>query len=483
VTGKTSLSRVAGHLALPRAVALPVLLAICAAAIAFAAALSTGGHASIDATQQIYEGQTGRSVSWNPPFMSALFAAFGASPQAGAGISTAIFVAVVCILLWGAPALVAWQSRAEKVSIPAFLFALLLVFNPTVIVYAGIVWKDVLFGAMAGFSIALGLLAIGSKSFAVRVLVSLMAAALIGLLPLVRQQGWVMAPILLGLPVLAMFWMDRASLRLRGTGVLAVVLACVIANVVANTWAERLVKENGAGSMSQGFNSIYMFDLAGIEVYSREGPLVALGAPQVVLQELVESYDPQRIDFFDQSPTLSSFLGKKHAVLGDLWRGAVIEHPGAYATHRKEVLGALFGFVPAGSCLPVHLGIEGFEHQTTALRLAPGTDVIDARTFQITKPMFGLPIFRHWAYAAAFAGLALFSFAFRRSRTRVALLVASGSVLLFYGSFVPTAIACDFRYLFPAVPCLMTLSIAFIFRWSEASESAMVIDDVHSRTR
>jgi len=60
----------------------------------------------------------------------------------------------------------------------------------------------------------------------------------------------------------------------------------------------------------------------------------------------------------------------------------------------------------------------------------------------------------------------------RRGRSRAALLVVGASVMLFYASFVPTAIACDFRYLFPAIPLLTLLATALLLGWSEATESS-----------
>ncbi|GIX38675.1 MAG: hypothetical protein KatS3mg127_1914 [Silanimonas sp.] len=456
---------------LPGRFATAVLLSFCWLAVAVAAAISTGGHASLDSIQQMYEAQIGQSVSWNPPFMSALLGGLGVSRQHGAGLALPLFVAFVCAMLWGSYTLALLSSRARRVPVLGFLLVIVLVTNPVVLLYAGIIWKDVLFAAATALAISLALISLSAGNPCIRLGVAISCAAVLGVLPHIRQQGVVMMPVLLVLPVLAMYWMPRVLWpRRQLLGIGAVLIASLATYTLAKSWAAASIPGNDGRSISVGFNSIYKFDLAGIEAFERNGPLVAMGAGSEALAELRDHYTPERIDFFARSPHLVEFLKGHEEELFAWWRFAVTSFPNAYVTHRKEVLAALFGFAPPLACLPVHLGVDGFEHQMSALQLTPGSDAVDRRLYQLAVPWFGMPPFKHWSYFAAFLLVAAVALLGRRGRTRVVLGIISLTILVFYASFVPTAIACDFRYLFPAIPCLTILAIAVFFQWREAAE-------------
>lgn len=455
---------------IPRSTALAMLACASTVALALSAALSTGGHATIDSVQQIYEALSGTSVSWNPPFMSALLQSLGVNNFVGAGISTAVFVAFVCIAFWSVPLLIAFTGRSSRISLPALLACLLLVLNPVLIIYGGIVWKDVLFAALVSMGTAMALLSLGAKAGWARVVFAILAVCIIGILPLVRQQGWVIGPVLLALPVLAMAWTGSWTTRRRVVFSLAMILVCVLAHSWGRHWSGSLISGSEGQEMSVGFRSIQSFDLAGMEAFSRDGPLVGLGASPEALEELQQHYTPERIDFLGLTPSLKALLSSRQETLAADWLNAIMEHPSAYLTHRGEVLKALFGGHSAGACLPVHFGIDGFDHQLNPLGLVRGSDVIDIHLFKLSIPLFETPIFKHWFYLGILIAMALLILVYRRGRTRIALLVVGGSTALFYLSFVPTAIACDFRYLFPAIPTLTMMAAAYFFGWSEFSQ-------------
>lgn len=455
-----------------RPVALAAMASAGAVAMALAAALSTGGHVSPDSMQQLFEAQSGRSVSWNPPFMSALLWLFGVDAEAGAGLATAIFVGVVVVALWTAPVIVVLAHSAQRVNLLALGACIALMLNPVVVIYAGIVWKDVLFGAFTVIAAAVGMAALGVRSSGGRLALALLAAAVVGLLPLVRQQGWVVGPVLVFLPLLAVAWTEGLSARTRGVRCALVVAMVLGSHALAAAWTSSVITGSKGKDLSEGVSAIQRFDLAGIEAFSRDGPLVRAGAPPAALTELQHHYTPERIDFLDRTPSLKAFLESRRESLGDDWMSAIATDPVAYLTHRSEVMLALLGAHPAGACLPVHFGVDGFAHQMEALVMQRSADVIDRRLYQLAKPWFGTPLFKHASYVALL-GLILCAVALRRKgRSRAALLLVGASVMLFYASFVPTAIACDFRYLFPAIPLLTLLATALLLGWSEATESS-----------
>jgi len=458
-----------------RPVVLAAMASAGAVAISFAAALSTGGHVSMDSVQQLFEAHSGRSVSWNPPFMSALLDVFGVDAQGGVGLATAVFVGVVALALWSAPVIVVVARSANRVNPLALGACVALMLNPVLVIYAGIVWKDVLFGASAAIAAALGLAALGVRTARGRFALAVLAAALVGLLPLVRQQGWVVGPVLVLLPLLAVAWTQDLSLRARGVRCALVVAVALVSHASAAAWSASAIRGGDGKDLSVGFRAIQSFDLAGMEAFSREGPLVRAGAPPQALAELQHHYSPERIDFLDRTPALGTFLSSRGEAIAEDWRSAIVADPLAYLTHRAEVMRALLGGHPAGACLPVHFGVDGFDHQLAALGMERGVDAIDRQLYQLAKPWFGTPVFKHGSYAILLALILCVVAARRKGRSRLSLLILGASVMLFYASFVPTAIACDFRYLFPAIPLLTLLAAALLLGWSEATESSEVL--------
>ncbi|WP_334130720.1 hypothetical protein [Silanimonas lenta] len=456
---------------LPASVARNGLAVVSIASAVFAAAISTGGHASLDSIQQLYEALVGRSVSWNPPFMSALFRILGVGPDSGAGISMAIFVAMICLAFWGGIILAARAGKSDSVMNPLlWLLLAVLCINPLLLVYAGIVWKDVLFAALLSFSSALLLLAGSSKNPSGRLIVAFFAAVLVGTLPLVRQQGYVLAPLLSILLLLLVWWTPAVGYKLRQALMAFYFLLILGVYLAGNSWAQAVIPGNEGRATSVGFRLIATFDLLGIEAHGGR-MLSAIGANDRVLHEIREHYTPQRIDFLGDCPDARAFLDGRPDVLSfGFWMRSVIDNPSSYFAHRLSVLKYLFGIEPPSGCLPVHLGIDGFPYQIEALGLGQGTDVADRQLYQWLKPLFDSVFFRHVSYLGGFVLLAILVAFHRRGRSRIMLLMLIGAGLAFYASFVPTAIACDVRYLFPAVPLLTVLAIAFSFGWREASD-------------
>ena len=120
---------------------------VAAALVVAALFVHAPGHLSMDSSLQVYEAQTGHSVSWAPPFMSALLRWLG-----GGATSTAIFVALCAGATYGGFVLA--LRAAHHVAGGEFRCVFLrnaaiavLLLNPIVFMHVGIVWKDVLFAA------------------------------------------------------------------------------------------------------------------------------------------------------------------------------------------------------------------------------------------------------------------------------------------------------------------------------------------------
>lgn len=435
------------------------------AAVVVAAVFSTGGHASVDSIQQLYEGQIGRSITWNPPFMSALLMLLGNTPEHGAGLAMPLFVALVCISMWGGLLLAARPVGGAILSWWRVLLSAALLWNPVLLIYAGIVWKDVLFGALCTLAGGLGLVAIASPGRWPRVLAILAVAAVVGLLPLVRQQGILLGPVLLLLPLLAVWTFPGWSRRARLAGLAVVVLVAAGTRLSADAWSHAHIPGNDGRAMSVGFKLIFSFDLVGIEANTLHGPLVELGAPDEVLREVRDHYTPERVDFFDRTPKLSVFLSQHREQLPALWAKAVAEHPAAYLTHRAQVMASLLAWGRERSCLHIHVGIDGIPAQLEALGLSAGTDVADRVLYQWSIGPFLTPVMKHWPYVLALVVLGGIAMAKRRGATRIGLGIVALAAATLYASLVPTAIACDFRYAFAAIPLTTVVALALLAGW------------------
>jgi hypothetical protein len=168
------------------------------------------GHLSYDSVIQLLEGRTGRYANWHPAVMSWLLGlADAVVPGAG------LFVVFDALLFFGG--LMGLLLIRRRPSWAAAWVAAVLVLCPQVLLYQGLVWKDVLFAdaAVAGF---VCLAFAGERWGNARFRFALIAAgfALFALAALVRQNGAIVA--LAGALALGWIAMRQAPSRpfLRG---------------------------------------------------------------------------------------------------------------------------------------------------------------------------------------------------------------------------------------------------------------------------
>src|SRR5438477_9007781 len=126
---------------------------IVATAFVVCVAVNWPGHLSYDSVIQLLEGRSAAYSGWHPPVMSWLLGLFDAL-EPGA----ALFVLGSAAILFGSLLSLLWMPR--KVSWAAPVAALLIVLTPQVLLYQGIVWKDVLF-ANAGVASFVALAHVG----------------------------------------------------------------------------------------------------------------------------------------------------------------------------------------------------------------------------------------------------------------------------------------------------------------------------------
>ncbi|KTB56237.1 hypothetical protein AO066_04460 [Pseudomonas fluorescens] len=435
-----------------------------------AIALHAPGQMSMDTSIQLYEAAIGQSVSWGPPFMSALLRWMG-----GGELSAALFVMINAVLLYGAFAVVALtmlQIRAAQGlnDIPTWrvVIAFLVIMNPIVFIYVGIVWKDVLFASLLTAACACAIAAtIGSPLR--RYCCIGLSIVLLGAGYQARQQGVFMAPILL-LSLMFALYSFRPTKKVLGASVIIVLFVTVVMSIQHQVASS--VKGAGDRASSVGFRSIIQFDLAGIISNSKLPPgELALPVTQEQLSAIKSAYDPARIDFLDLNPVVRVWLASiPSETLRDEWWGMVKQNPGAYLEHRIMTYATLLGLRGLNGTLPVTVGVEGNPEYLTAVHVRPGTTPRAQVVYDMAVSFFSWPIYRHAFWMSAL--VVIVAVGVRKiSRGPVKAIggVIALATVLMYGSFLPTSIASDFRYLFATIPLVMVLGLILLFGVGEKS--------------
>jgi len=431
---------------------LSVLAAILAAA---AATLHVPGQLSMDTSIQLEEARVGRSLSFNPPFMSALFRWLG-----GGEIATSACVLFCCLATYGGLAVAARAALARRTgagseTVPAWRVGVvaLLLLDPVLFIHVGIVWKDVLFAAVLMAGSAAAYAAWGSRGWTALAW-AIASWVLLAVGMDVRQQGVFMSPCL-ALAAWGALAGDPGARRLPGWGRCAVAVSVFLAALFATRSAVRSTIVPADDKPARfGYQVVMTFDLAGM-VCASPLPTAELAVPITDEQRAAvrASHASDRIDKVVLDPVAAAWLSSLGENRYPHWLAMVRQNPLAYARHRLEAFGHLLGFQGIAGCLPLCSGSEGNTEYLERSGIPAGRDARDLLLYRIAAACFDWPIYRHWFWLllSAAAGIVLWRTRATFTGFAVTWPVVVACLLLFL-SYLPTAIACDFRYLFPAIP-------------------------------
>ena len=421
----------------------------------------------MDTSVQLYEAYAGQSISYNPPFMSALLRWLG-----GGTVGTALLVLINTVLLYGSFAVVAGaiaQVRRDQ-GVAAIAkwqagLAILVVLNPLIFLYAGIVWKDVLFASLMTSGSACVIAASTGTTFR-RYLMALAGIVLFTAALVTRQQGIFMVPVLILAMIIAL-WPRGARAQFLVVGL--VVGFFVLSLAVLQHQVDKAIKPPQNPATSVGFRNIMIFDLAGIVSNSdRGGSDYVFPATDEQLRAIRATYTPERIDTLDHTPFVQNWLGglSTHDLRGAWW-AMLKQNPGAYLTHRAAAYKKLLGIDGINGTLPIHVGVEGNPAYLAQVGIEPGRNQRTQLVYDIARFYFDTPLYRHAFWLAL---LILVSAAAIYANLPKRLLAIAGSIslatALMYASYLPTAIAADFRYLFGAIPLIMLLMFVVLLGWA-----------------
>lgn len=412
------------------------LVALVATQLVIGIVLGFPGHLSADSIIQLYEGRTLHFVSFHPPLLSQLLGLLerlGSGPVGFVLISATLLAAGSWLALRGS-----WASTPQRWR---RILAAILVLNPILLLYTGIVWKDVLFAhaILLAFMLPDALRALrGPWRAAGMMLLLILLAIIIG----ARQQGILFAVVL----AVCAAWRFAAALWPRLGLILALIAIPLLANKVATDFAfQRGLNEMPPGG-EVGLRILMRYDLVGMIAHGAQGTAVS----EDVLTEMqgeIPKYSSYRVDTLNGPSAV--YWSQPFGQIVAMWLGEIRSSPLSYLEHRFAVFSNQLGFGGVQACLPYHRGVVGrvqldlvATELTALLGLSPAAGSWAQEINNFVNVAIQTPLFWHWCYLLAAAGLLLVFI--RRRDWLPATLV--GCTMIFMASYALIGIACDFRY-------------------------------------
>ena len=408
------------------------------------------GQMSLDSVVALTEARNGVRQTWAPPAASLLLKPFDAL-LAGTGLYVAATAAVLFLSLMSLTAL---RPRTSWIAVAlAALFAL----TPQLLIYPGIVWRDVVFAELSVLGFVL--VAHAAQRWRERPPWALIAGAILALTlgALVRQNGAVL--LLAGLMVIAGLAgrrrRRRAAVVFVGLAVAAALLALGLNRLATPQATVPGLRGDAAGRILEHY------DIVGAKAHHPSLKLKEIrkadpAAADAIEQHAQQVYSPSRVDTLDLDASLRRTLWHvPDAAMRAQWLRIIVHYPAAYLLQRADVFRWTFLTPKLELCLPVQVGVSGPEGMVADLDLAAGTDVRAQGLAAYAQRFYRTPVYSHafWAIAALAAIVWLLR---RRTPADWAMIGLLGGALAFTLSFFPISVACDYRYLYALDLAAMT---------------------------
>jgi hypothetical protein len=403
------------------------------------------GQLSYDSIVELHEGRHHIRETWAPAILSAILGRFDALIP-----GTGLYLIASGLLAYGA--LLALRGLRPTMSWAGPAVAALAVSLPTLVIFQGDVWKDVLFANLVVAAFVL-LAHVGKVWGSGRtpwlallgVLLALAAAAQ------ARQNGLVAAlaaALVIAWIVRAGGW--RASLAWGLGGLAAVVLVSQAMGVASLPASARHGHDNAT---AQGLIVLQRFDIMGALAHEPGLTLTDIKAADPEAERLIRLlgaplYSPERVDYLDQDMRFVGVINRVPSkAIAAQWRHVVLQHTRAYLAHRWNAFRWVFLTPEIDSCLPIYVGVDGPEAMVKDLKLVEGVSPSAQSLFNYGSYFLDGPAFSHLAYAVValvVSGLLLL----RREPQDMAIVGLMIAALGFSASFFLISIACDYRYLY-----------------------------------
>lgn len=414
---------------------------------AFALSLHSPGEISIDSGRQLHEAAVGRSLSWNPPFMSAWLRFLG-----GGVVASSLFIAINSLVTYCSfAAILSCLTFEKKLSPWRAIVGVIFFVNPIFFYYVGIVWKDVLIGTALVALVAL-MISATQRSDKWRYGFLALSILLASVLPLMRQQGILIAPVfaVIGSYLFVREIHPRRLIRALLFGVLLISSFGVYK--VVQLWTTSTISGSGNRDVSQGLSLIMAYDIAGVLADIPEGEVQQFPLPELVSSHFRASYSAQRVDMMMADPVVSQYLNTVTAKdLREVWIRALKSHPGAYLRHKADAFSWLLGIHDVELCVPIYVGKYTLPDDAAA---SGGQESYDDRARLLKhgeRILRDTTVFRNWFYVLLLVISSVVVIFRAQGVGKLVGLGISCSAWIYLLTFVPTSIACDVRYLYPVV--------------------------------
>jgi hypothetical protein len=408
------------------------------------------GQMSLDSVVALTEARTGVRQTWAPPVASWVLKPFD-HLVSGTGLYVA---ASAAILFFSLMSLSRLRPRASWLAVVlAALFAL----TPQLLIYPGIVWRDVLFAdlTIAGFV----LLAHAAPRWqAATPWVTLSAAtACLAVAALARQNGLILvvaAAAVAAWLVRGQGWRRAALVGLGGL-VAAGLLALLVARLATPSHTIPKLRLDAASLILEHY------DVVGAKAHHPRLKLKEIGKADPAAQALLEAesariYSPSRVDTLDGDDAFRRTLWRvPDAAMHAQWRRIVVHYPAAYLLQRADVFRWTLLTPKLEQCLPVTVGVSGPAGMLKTLDLPAGMDTRAQGLAAYARRFYGTPVYSHLAWMLA--AIAVIALLWRRREPADWVIIAlEGGALAFTASFFFISVACDYRYLYALDLAAMT---------------------------
>ncbi len=399
------------------------------------------GHMTLDSVVAMVEARTGVRQTWAPAVSSWILRLFD-SLVAGTGLYVTASAALLFVSLMSLTGL---RARTSWLAVAAGVLAIA---TPQVLIYQGIVWRDVLFAnlAIAGFVC----LAHVARGWAARPILPLAGALVcLALAALVRQNGLIL--VVFASIVLAWTARGGGARAMLGWGLgslaAAAVLALGINQIALPAKVPPYLRLNAATLI------LKHYDIIGAKAHHPKLRYGAIARVDPAAAAYLESagpsqYSQSRVDTLDADETFRRTLWHVPDKAMDAeWIEVITRYPAAYVLHRADVFWWVFATPELGRCLPVTVGIDGPPEMLGELDLGSGQDMADLKLLRYASRFFGTPVFSHLAWAAA-AVVVIGLLLRRRDPADWVFVGLLTGALTFVASFAIISVACDYRYLY-----------------------------------
>lgn len=407
------------------------------------------GHLSYDSVAQLFEGHFHIRETWGPALYAWVLGAFdGLIP------GTSLYVTASAALLFAA--LAALGDLKATVSWLAPVVAALVMLTPQVMLFQGIVWKDIMFAncAVAGFVMIAHAARVWDRPVR-RWALLIFALVLMAAGDQVRQNGLIAG----GFAALALGWIvatQSADVVRWRRGIVWTVASLVALVVVgqAETVLSEPLKAPKDTALGTGLRIVQSYDIVGalaLDPHFRPQVLIAANpsAAQVVRQRAKMDYSGRRVDFVDRDLTIQDAMNSfSDKAFNDQWFALIAHDPALYLRVRWEDFRWVFASPVIDWCLPIYVGVDAPDEKMVPLRLSHRYAESDIRLANYASWYLDTPVYSHVFYTAVsllLAGLFLWR---RQGPADVPMAALQLAGAAFAASFFIISIACDYRYLY-----------------------------------